>query len=188
MKIAPEIVEINGKRFKKEYSYEDLKNVINNLADRINNDYQGKTITLLIVLKGAMPFAVDLMKRIDCNVIVETISAKSYGESMESSRSVTIFPTTLDIHGKDVIIIEDIADTGHTLKALRAKLLEQNPNSLEIAALFSKPAQREVEIDVKYIGIEIPPIFIVGYGLDFAEQGRQYAAVYQLMPEADDSK
>ncbi len=182
MKIAPDTVEINGKKFKKEYSYEDLKRIIDNLADRINQDYKGRIVTLLIVLKGAMPFAVDLMKRMDGQVIVETITAKSYGEGMVSSQNVAIAHQALDIKGKDVIIIEDIVDTGHTLKALKEKLSEQNPNSIEICALFSKPAQREVEIDVKYVGIEIPPLFIVGYGLDFAEQGRQYAAVYQLIP------
>ena len=99
---------------------------------------------------------------------------------MESSGTVQIFPENLDVKNKEVVILEDIVDTGRTLKALKEKLWEQKPKSVEIATLFSKPAQRVVEIDVKYIGIEIPPIFIVGYGLDYAEQGRQLPAVYQL--------
>jgi len=127
-----------------------------------------------------MPFAVDLMKSINCECIVETISAKSYGNAIESSGDVKIYPENLMVEDKEIIIVEDIVDTGRTLTALKKKLKQQNPKSIEIASLFSKPAQREVEIDVKYVGIEIPPKFIVGYGLDYAEFGRHLPAVYQL--------
>ena len=177
---AAQKVKILDKQFEIAYSYAELQSTISEMANKINNDYKDKEITFLIVLKGAMPFAVDLMKSINNNCIVETISAKSYGNEMESSGTVQIFPENLDVKNKDVVILEDIVDTGRTLKALKEKLWEQKPKSVEIATLFSKPAQRVVEIDVKYIGIEIPPIFIVGYGLDYAEQGRQLPAVYQL--------
>ena len=183
MNIPANKVKIHDKEFEIAYNHEYLQEVIEQLANRINSDYSGKTITFLIVLKGAMPFAVDLMKSISCECIVETISAKSYGNEMKSSGEVKIYPDNLSVEGKEIIIIEDIVDTGKTLEALKAKLNQQNPNSLEIASLFSKPAQREVEIDVKYIGIEIPPKFIVGYGLDYAEFGRQLPAVYQLCTE-----
>lgn len=183
MNIPSNKVRIHDKEFEIAYHYEYLQEVIAKLADRINADYSGKTITFLIVLKGAMPFAVDLMKSVDCECIVETISAKSYGNGMYSSGEVKIYPDNLSIEGKEIIIIEDIVDTGRTLSALKNKLILQNPNSIEIASLFSKPAQREVEIGVKYVGIEIPPIFIVGYGLDYAEFGRQLPAVYQLCGE-----
>lgn len=183
MNIPANKVKIHDKEFEIAYQPEYLQEVIEQLANRINSDYTGKTITFLIVLKGAMPFAVDLMKSISCQCIVETISAKSYGNEMQSSGEVKIFPDNLSIEGKEVIILEDIVDTGRTLAALKKKLSLQNPKSIEIASLFSKPAQREVEIDVKYIGIVIPPKFIVGYGLDYAELGRQLPAVYQLCGE-----
>ncbi len=183
MNIPANKVRIHDKEFEIAYHHEYLQEIITELANRINADYSGKTITFLIVLKGAMPFAVDLMKSINCECIVETISAKSYGNGMKSSGDVRIFPDDLSVEGKEIIIIEDIVDTGRTLSALKQKLNLQNPNSIEIASLFSKPAQREVEIDVKYIGIEIPPKFIVGYGLDYAEHGRQLPAVYQLCGE-----
>lgn len=177
-------IEVYDKKFEMAFSADKIQAEIRTIAAQINKDYKDKTITFLIVLKGAMPFACDLMKSIECNCIVETITAKSYGNEMESSGTVKISPKNLDVFGKDIIIIEDIVDTGRTLKALSELLISNKPNSLEIATLFSKPAQRVVEIDVKYIGIEIPPIFIVGYGLDYAEQGRNFSAVYQLC--ADD--
>jgi hypoxanthine phosphoribosyltransferase len=180
---APEIIQIKDKKFKIEYPESKLDSVISELADRINKDYAGKIVTILVVLKGAMPFAIDLMKKLDVQCIVETISAKSYGDEMTSSGKVKITPPTLNVEGKEVIIVEDIVDTGRTLKALKEKLSKQNPASIEIAALFSKPAQRVVEIDVKYEGIVIPPVFIVGYGLDYAEMGRQYPAVYGLIED-----
>lgn len=178
---TPEIIKVNDKQFKITYQFNEIKRVIEGIAERLNNDYSGKTLTILIVLKGAMPFAIDLMKYINLDVIVETISAKSYGIGMISSRDVHITPSDLDVRGKEVLIIEDIVDTGHTLAALVELLKEQNPNSVEIAALFSKPEARETEVDVKYIGFEIEPKFIVGYGLDYAERGRHYPAVYTLI-------
>ncbi len=178
---TPEIITVHDKQFKITYQFAEIKRGIESLAERINKDYHGKTLTMLIVLKGAMPFAVDLLKYLNLDVIIETISAKSYGIGMISSKDVHITPSDLDVREKEVLIVEDIADTGHTLAALVELLKEQNPKSIEIAALFSKPEARETEIDVKYIGFEIEPKFIVGYGLDYAERGRHYPAVYTLL-------
>lgn len=171
-------IVLNGKTFDKYIEQGEVLAAIKRVGEQINHDYAGKKPLFIVVLKGAMFFAVELMKNIELECTMDVASAKSYGASMTSAGQVQINLPELDFSGKDVIILEDIIDTGHTLKKMSEEILAKHPASLEIAVLVTKPAQREVEVDVKYIGMEVPPKFIVGLGFDYAEYGRNLKHIY----------
>lgn len=171
---------INGKTFSVLLSRNVIAETVKTLANRINHDYKGKTPVFLIVLKGSIFFGADLLREITLDCELKTIRAKSYGNSMLSSGKVNLLVTNIDIAGKDVIIVEDIVDTGLTLSALIDKLKSFEPKSLETVSLLSKPSQREVQVPVRYIGLEIDPSFVIGYGLDYDEKGRQLPDIYSL--------
>ena len=171
---------INEKVFGIFIDRTQIRASVRKLALEINKDYADKKPLFVIVLKGSIFFASDLLRMIKLPCDIETISAKSYGKKMKSSGFVELCDKKLDVKGRDVIIIEDIADTGLTLKTLVEVLNQQKPASIEAVAFLSKPSQRKVEVNVKYIGIEILPDFVVGYGLDYAEQGRQLPDIYKL--------
>ena len=160
-----------------------LKETVDNLAERINADYKGRKVVLLIILKGSIIFAADLMRRLDMELSVEFMQVSSYGSGSVSSGEIKIIKDVqTDLNGKDVIIVEDIIDSGNTLKAL-VELLQKRGARVEICTLLSKPERREVEIDVKYMGIEIPNEFIVGYGLDYDEKFRSLPYIGILKKE-----
>ncbi len=145
---------------------EKLEKRIEELARQIEKDYEGKDIVFLGILKGSIPFMWELAKKVKNNVIFEFIEVSSY-EGTESTGKVTLHKDIKQsIEGKDVLIIEDIIDTGRTLSFLLEHLKEKNPNSIKIATLLSKPSRRVINIDVDYIGFEIEDKFIIGFGLD----------------------
>ena len=169
---------INDHTFRKRIDKSDIEKRVNELAAAIRNDFAGKTITYLIVLKGAFVFAADLIRAINLPSEIIFIEAKSYGEKMKSSGKVVLNHNKLNLNGKNILIIEDIIDSGNTMKTLTESFRSQNPEMLEIAAFLSKPSVREVELNIKYVGFEIPPDFVIGYGLDYAEQGRHLTHIY----------
>ena len=171
---------INDKKFKVFIGQEEINSIVTDLARRINEDYEGKEILFIVVLKGAIFFAVDLLREINLKCELQVVQAKSYGMAMSSSGSVKLDIPEMNLIGKNVIVVEDILDTGYTLKALIENLQSLNPESLEITVLLSKPEMRKVDIDVKYLGKEIPSVFVVGSGLDYAEQGRNLKGIYAL--------
>ena len=145
---------------------EELEKRIEELARQIEKDYEGKDIVFLGILKGSIPFMWELAKKVKNNVIFEFIEVSSY-EGTESTGKVTLHKDIKQsIEGKNVLIIEDIIDTGRTLSFLLEHLKEKNPNSIKIATLLSKPSRRVINIDVDYIGFEIEDKFIIGFGLD----------------------
>jgi len=173
-----DLFQIGEYIFKKKIDKDIINQKVTELAQRINDDYRGKDLTFIIVLRGAFVFAADLIRNIELPTEVFFVDSKSYGNNLQSSGKVNLNLGDIDLVGRDVIIIEDIVDSGHTLKKLTAAFKIQKPNSIQIAAILSKPAQREVEIDVKYVGFEIPPDFVVGYGLDYDEKGRHLPHIY----------
>ena len=175
-----ERVKVLDKEFKLLIGQDEIDSINQKLADRINVDYADKSPIFLITLKGAVFFAVDLLKRVEVDCEIDTIKAKSYGNEMHSSGKVEITNMTADIKGRHVIIVEDIIDTGLTIKALVAELQKHEPLSVETAGFLLKRDNLLCEVDVKYIGKEIPSDFVVGYGLDYAEKGRHFPAVYIL--------
>ncbi len=163
------------------YSEADLKAKVKELAARISTDYEGKDLLLIGVLKGANVFMCDLMREIHLNVQIDFIAASSYGHSTESSGVVKILKDLdYSIEGRDVIIIEDIIDTGLTLKYLIENFRSRKPSSLEICTLLDKPERRIAQLSVKYVGYQIPDEFIVGYGIDFAERYRNLPYIATL--------
>lgn len=155
------------------------------LAGRITADYEGRDLVLIGVLKGAVVFLSDLMRKLDIPVSIEFISASSYGECSESSGEVEVKLTLgEDIKDKHVLIIEDIVDTGRTLTALVAETKRLGAASVKTCCLLDKPSRRAVEFEPDYVGFEIPDQFVVGYGLDFNEHYRNLPYVAVLKPEA----
>lgn len=171
-------VVLKDKKFNIFITTEEIQEATLKVAEMINRDYQGKSPIFLAILNGSIVFASDLIRQITVDCEIEAISAKSYGDAMHTSGKVELKSFGLDIQGRDVIIIEDIVDTGYTLKALREKLQEYLPNSIATASLLSKPSMRKTEVPLEYVGIEIPAAFVVGYGLDYAGKGRQLKAIY----------
>jgi hypoxanthine phosphoribosyltransferase len=142
------------------------------LAHEIDVDYRGRALTLVVVLKGAAIFAADLMRQLTTPVAVEFITASSYGREVRSSGSVRVAtPETLDLVGRDVLVVEDIVDSGLTYRRLMETLGQFSPASLALCTLLQKQATRTT-VEIRYAGFEIPNQFVVGYGMDYAERYR----------------
>ncbi|MCI5640325.1 MAG: hypoxanthine phosphoribosyltransferase [Lachnospiraceae bacterium] len=155
------------------YSTEEVDKVISGIAEQINRDYEGKELHLICILRGSVFFCVDLAKKLTMPVSMDFMAASSYGNEVTSSGQLSITKDLDDeIEGKHCLIIEDIIDSGNTLKKVKELLAARNPESLKICTLLDKPSRREVEVKVDYTGFEIPDKFVVGYGLDYAQKYR----------------
>lgn len=161
-----------------------LKEKIVELGRTITKDYESKNLILIGVLKGAVMFMADLSRAIDLPLSVDFMAVSSYGNATRSSGIVKIIKDLdINIEGKDVLIIEDIIDSGLTLSYLKDTLLGRKPNSLKICTILDKPERREADVKVDYRGFEIPDKFVVGYGLDFGEKYRNLPFIGVLKPE-----
>jgi hypoxanthine phosphoribosyltransferase len=161
-----------------------IKERVTRLGRQISRDYADKSPILLGVLKGCFVFMADLMRKIDIYCEVRFISASSYGSGTVSSGSVKVGELSrLDIEGRDVIIVEDIVDSGLTLNKLKDILLDMSPSSVRICALLDKKSRREADVHLDYIGFECSDAFCVGYGLDCAERYRNLPYIGVLKPE-----
>ncbi len=151
----------------------ELKTIVKDIAARINQDYEGKNLLLVGLLKGSVVFMADLMKELTVDCKIDFISVSSYGSSTESNGRVNLIKdVSQPVDGMDVLIVEDIIDSGNTLSFILKYFEAKGVNSVKICTLLSKPDRRVVEIPVDYIGAEIPDEFVIGYGLDFAENYR----------------
>jgi hypoxanthine phosphoribosyltransferase len=160
-----------------------LQRRIAELGEEISNDYAGRDLLLIGVLKGAVFFMADLMRKLTIPCEIDFMAISSYGDSTDSSGVVRILKDLdINIEGRDVLIVEDIIDSGLTLSYLMRNLEAREPASLEICALLTKPERREADVPVRYIGFEIPNRFVIGYGLDFAERYRNLPYVGVLDP------
>ncbi len=152
---------------------ERIANRIKEIGIQIAKDYKDKNLVVIGILKGAVLFMADLIKRIDIPLSIDFMAVSSYGKSTRSSGVVRILKDLdEEIEGKDVLIVEDIVDTGLTLKFLAENILSRNPASLKVCCLLDKPSRRKVAVSVDYVGFEIPDEFVVGYGLDYAQKYR----------------
>jgi len=159
-------------------SKEQIEKRVKELAKQISQDYEGKGLVCVIILRGAFMFVTDLAKEISIPAKFDFMATSSYGDSTTSSGVVRIYKDLdMNIEGKDVLIIEDIVDTGRTISYLVKNLKTRNPKSLEVCTLLNKPANRVVNVKIKYVGFVIPPEFVIGYGLDFAEDYRHITEV-----------
>ena len=162
-------------------SKERLKKRVKELAREISKDYEGKNPIIVAILKGSFVFLADLIREIKIPHQIDFISVASYGSRKKASGVVRLLKDlNTNIEGKDVIIVEDIIDSGLTLNYIRNNLLTRNPKSLEVATLLNKKKTRKVKIPLKYVGFFIPDNFVVGYGLDYDEQYRNLPYVAKL--------
>lgn len=176
-----EFVQLHDKRFKILFTKEQIAAANKRLGEEITRDYNGNEVVFVVVLKGSVLFATDVIRNVGLQCTLEFIRAESYGSEMHSSGKVKVAHyTALDLRGKHVIVLEDIVDTGLTIKEILAHLETMQPASLKIATLFLKPEVCKGTVETHYVGFEISPLFIVGYGLDYNEIGRNLADVYVL--------
>jgi hypoxanthine phosphoribosyltransferase len=160
---------------------EALAERVRELGEEISRDYNGREVVLVGVLKGAVFFVADLMRHLDLHCAIDFMAVASYGSSTDSSGVVRILKDLdISIEGRDVLIIEDIVDSGLTLNYLLRTLRARNPASLEVCALLTKPDRRKVDLPIRYVGFEIPNEFAIGYGLDHYERYRNLPYVAAL--------
>lgn len=158
-----------------------IKTRVSELGSRITQDYRGKTPHLICILKGASIFHADLMRAIDLELSSDFIAVGSYGKRTQSSGEVRILKDLDEsIEGKDVLLVEDIVDTGLTLHYLLQNLAAREPESLGTVALLNKPSRREIEVAIEYVGFDIPDEFVVGYGLDSDQRYRNLPDIHVL--------
>lgn len=154
-------------------SKEKIADRVKELAKEINKEFDGEEVVLIGLLRGSVIFLSDLAREIDLDAKIDFMIVSSYGNTMESSKEVKIIKDLEEyIEGKNVIIVEDIIDTGYTLQKVVETLKLRNPKELRICTLLDKPERREVEIAVDYVGFQIPDEFVVGYGIDYAQKHR----------------
>lgn len=164
---------------------EEIEKRVTGLAEEISRDFKGKSVLMVCILRGACLFFADLVRKIDPEVDIsfDFMSVSSYGAGVSSSGEVRIIKDINGrLEGKNVIIVEDIIDTGHTLSYLIRILKQRNPSSIKVCSLLDKPSRREVEFQGDYVGFEIPNEFVIGYGLDFNEKYRNLPDVCVLNP------
>ena len=165
-------------------SEEDILAKVKELGKKISEDYKGKDLLLVGILKGAVIFMSDLVRSIDIPVKLDFMAVSSYGKTAISTGEVRIIKDLdFSVENKDILIIEDIIDTGYTLAYLTDNLRKRGANSVKVCTLLNKPERRKVDVPVDYLGFDIPDEFVVGYGLDYAEMGRNLPFVAALKEE-----
>ena len=175
------VVKVHDKSFDTYLSEDTILNRIKEMAAVINKDYSGKRPFFIAILNGSFMFASDLFKQLNIDAEICFIKLASYKGLKSSGNVVTSIGLDDDLYGKDVVIIEDIVDTGKTLHNFLPRLLHQQPRSLKIATLLHKSAATQYHLTLDYIGFDIPDKFVVGYGLDYDGLGRNFKEIYQLV-------
>lgn len=174
-------IQCKNAQFTQYLSPAEIQQTVDQLAERIRKDYAGKTVLLVGVLKGAFVFMTDLMRALKMDVEIDFVRLSSYGKEKSSSGTVTLLKDiSRDIRGMHVLIVEEIIDSGRSLKFLRERLIQSEPASLEIVTLLDKSEKRVVDVDVKYVGRKVDDQFLIGYGLDLEENERNLAAIYHM--------
>ncbi|WP_099204806.1 hypoxanthine phosphoribosyltransferase [Scatolibacter rhodanostii] len=166
------------------FTEKQIAAMVERVGQEISRDYKDKNLLLVSVLKGSIVFMADLMRSINIHARIDFMATSSYGSGMKTSGVVKIVKDLdIDLEGYDILIVEDILDSGKTLSYLLEIIRSRNPKSIQLCTLFDKPERREVDVDVNYIGAKIPDEFIVGYGLDFDEKYRNLPFVGILDPK-----
>lgn len=171
-------MRVKDRDFVEFISAEEMKKVVSRLSDEVKRDFQGRNPLFLVILNGAFVFAADFLRLWGSSVEVQFIRYKSYEGMCSSGKITPIMPIGEEVAGRDVIILEDIVDTGNTMCELLRVVNEYHPNSVSLVSLFSKPEVLNNKLKIDYLGKELPNKFIVGFGLDYDGHGRNLPAVY----------
>ena len=175
-------MEIRGRKLELLIGEDEIKRKVIEIAEKINQDFQGEEIYAVGILKGSFMFFADLVRNLKGKIYIDFMQVSSYKTSMESLGEVVfIKDMSVDIKDKNVLIIDDIIDTGRTLKALVEALSLRSPKNLKTVVLLDKKERREVDYEADYVGFVIPDKFVVGYGLDWAEEGRNLKEIYAVV-------
>ena len=175
------VVKILDKTFKTSIPEAEIKKHVKEVADRINHDMAGKNQLLIAVLNGSFIFAADLMRMITIPCEISFVKLASYEGTTSSGKITEVLGINEDLNGRTVIIVEDIVDTGLTMKRMIETLGTRNPKSIHICTLLLKPDKLTVDLDIEYAAMQIPNDFIVGYGLDYDQQGRNLPDIYTVV-------
>jgi hypoxanthine phosphoribosyltransferase len=173
-------IKLHDKTFNTYLSEEEIQQKVKGIADQLNLDYKDKRPLFVAILNGSFMFAADLFKYLKIDAEISFIKLASYKGMKSSGNVITAIGLEMDLYGREVVIVEDIVDTGKTLHQFLPKLDHQQPKSLKIAALLHKPEATQYQLKIDYLGFSIPNKFVVGYGLDFDGLGRNYKEIYQL--------
>ena len=177
----PETVKIKDKGFSLSIKADEIRKAIDEIASRITHDFSGLNPLFVVVLNGSFMFASDLFKKVNIPCEISFVKASSYLGTTTTGEVKTIFGLNEDIEGRNVVIIEDIVDTGRTIKNLVENLKPMKPADIKICTLLFKPEAYIMDIKIDYIGIKIPNDFIVGFGLDYDGYGRNFADIYKIL-------
>ena len=175
-----ETIRIHDKEFVPSIPAEDILVQVRRVANEINKDYEGQEPLFMVVLNGSFIFAADLMREITLAADVSFVKLASYQGTASSGTVREVIGLNTDITGRPIIIVEDIVESGVTMAHMIATLKRQNPKSIDICTLLLKPEKLKVQLDIKYVAMEIPNDFIVGYGLDYNEHGRNLKDIYTI--------
>jgi len=173
-------IKLHDKVFDSYLSEKDIQEKVKYIADQLNRDYKGKRPLFIAILNGSFMFAADVFKNLSIDAEICFIKLASYRGMKSSGEVITAIGLDVDLFGRDVVILEDIVDTGKTLTDFLPKLDHQQPNSLKIAALLHKPDATQYPLKIDYLGFSIPNKFVVGYGLDYDGLGRNLKEILQL--------
>ena len=176
-----ETIQIWDKKFRPSITESEIRQHIQEVADRINHDFKDKNPLFLAVLNGAFIFAADLMRMVTIPCEISFVKLASYQGTTSTGTIKEVFGINEDLTGRHVIIVEDIVDTGLTMKRMIESLGTRNPASIDICTLLLKPEKLQVDLDIEYAAIRIPNEFIVGYGLDYDQQGRNLKDIYTIV-------
>lgn len=176
-------IKLHDKTFDIYLSEKEIQEKVRIIAARLNEDYKDKHPLFIAILNGSFMFAADLFKYLSIEAEICFIKLASYSGMKSSGKVITAIGLDQDLFNRDVIIVEDIVDTGKTLNEFLPKLLHQQPRSLKIAALLHKPEAAQFDLTIDYIGFSIPNKFVVGYGLDYDGLGRNLKEIFQLSPQ-----
>ena len=175
------VVQIKDKKFKTSIPEADIKKAVKAVADHINKDMADKNPLFLAVLNGAFIFAADLMREITIPCEISFVKLASYQGTTSTGKITEVLGINEDLTGRTIVIVEDIVDTGLTMKRMVETLGTRHPESVHICAMLVKPDKLQVDLDIKYAAMSIPNDFIVGYGLDYDQQGRNLKDIYTLV-------
>ncbi len=173
-------IEINGRKFRVLIPSSEISQKVVELGKKITEDYEGKEIVIICVLKGGLIFASDLIREIDVNTEIDFIRVSSYGNGMEAGEIELITDISTPLKDKHILLLEDLIDTGATLDYIIKEIVSKEPASIKNCTLVRKNKKNQIPIEIDYVGFEIEDNFIVGYGTDYAEQGRNLTDIYVI--------